>query len=201
MTGRRSGKKDRILNTRISEELDEELRRAAERMDVSVSQLVRRILSKTVDMVGNLSGNVEYLVHDIVEDVASIADAARPGGEGGRDLKNTPVLQHVIGWQPMKAQRRGRCALTGEVLDTGADAWVSVRDDGGPALVIGARAFHELTEPQPEPWVELVLTRDAVCAETERPIAAGTKAWMRVGSTPPEIISQAAWSRRRTSGT
>lgn len=193
--GRR--RKDRILNTRITDELDEQLRQAAEEMDVSVSQLVRRILQRTVDMVGNLSGNVEYLLNEVVEDVANIADASKPG-PAARDLRNSPLLRDVIGWQPVKAQRRQRCALTGAQIEAGDDAWVSVRADAGEPILIGRAAFEAITRPRAEQWVELVVSSETTCADSGKSIAPGDKAWMRAGSKPPEIICQAAYLKRKS---
>lgn len=192
--GRR--RKDRILNTRITDELDEQLRQAAEEMDVSVSQLVRRILQRTVDMVGNLSGNVEYLVNEVVEDVANIADVGKPG-PAARDLRNSPLLRSVIGWQPVKAQRRQRCALSGAQIEAGDDAWVSVRSDGSEPFLIGKSAFEAITRPRAEQWVELVVSSETVCADSGKTIAPGEKAWLRAGSKPPEIISQSAYMKRK----
>lgn len=192
-------RKDKVLNTRISEELDEQLRKTAESMDVSVSQLVRRALQRTVDMVGNLSGNVEHLIQEVVEDVQNITNAGRGDtNTNSRDLRAHPLLQSVIGWQKIQSQRRTRCALTQDVIDTGAPAYASVNSDNTPVSVISERAFELLTQPRAEQWTEFVVSQPVVCADTQQTIDVGQTAWLRVGSRPPEIISESAWNARRS---
>lgn len=191
-------RKDKVLNTRISEELDEQLRKTAESMDVSVSQLVRRALQRTVDMVGNLSGNVEHLIQEVVEDVQNITNVARPEANA-RDLRSNPILESVIGWQAIKSQRRFRCALSHEYVEAGSDAYASVNADTTPVVLISVRAFELLTQPRAEQWTELVLTQEMRCADSNVVIPVGSKAWMRVGSRPPEVISDDAWQARKTS--
>lgn len=189
-------RKDRVLNTRISEELDEQLRKTAEEMDVSVSQLVRRALQRTVNMVGNLSGNVEHLVQEVVADVQNITNVGK-GDIADRDLRNDPSLEKVIGWQIIKSQRRVRCQLTGENIEQGAEAYASVNSDGSAPLLISARTFERLTAPQGEQWSELVITQSMTCVDTQKIMQPGERAFLRVGSNPPEIISQAAYVKRK----
>lgn len=193
---RKKTRKDRVLNTRISEDLDEQLRRQADEMNMPVSQLVRKILSRTVNMVGNISGNVEYLMKEAIEDVANIADAAKPEELQRKKLKESEKLEGVVGWQAMTAQRRLRCALTGQVIESGADAYLSVRTDGNKPFVISEACFEQLMAPEPnDEWVALVVSTDVTCAETGEKIPAGSDAWMRVGSNPPDIISTRAYEK------
>ena len=189
-------RKDKVLNTRISEELDEQLRKTAESMDVSVSQLVRRALQRTVDMVGNLSGNVEHLIQEVVEDVQNITNVGRVESHG-RDLRANPALERVVGWQQITSQRRVRCALTHEYIEAGADAYASVNVDASPVIIISARAFEALTQPRAEQWASIVLSQDVTCAATQRVLVAGERAWIRAGSRPPEIISDEAYQARK----
>ncbi len=190
-------RKDRILNTRISEELERELKAEADRLDMPVSQLVRRILRSTVDLVGNFSGNVEHLVTNVVEDVVSIRDAAVPAARramGSADAL-AAIPDSVIGWQPITVQRRTRCAVTGEPLEPGVAAHVSVRTDGGSALVVSDTGLDRVLNPPTEQWTELRVAQPVVCTRSGVEIAAGELAWMRVGSVPPEIICEAEHRR------
>lgn len=166
-------------------------------MDVSVSQLVRRALQRTVDMVGNLSGNVEHLVQEVVADVQNITNVTKSESTA-RDLRANPLLDRVVGWQAIKNQRRTRCALTAEPIEPGADAYASVNADAAPPLVISSRAFDMLTEPRGEQWSELVITQPMPCLDTQKIMQSGDKAWLRVGSKPPEIICQAAYLKRKS---
>lgn len=191
------GRKDKVLNTRISEELDAQLRRTAEEMDVSVSQLVRRALQRTVDMVGNLSGNVEHLVQEAIADVQNITNVSK-GEPSARDLRANPALDAVVGWQEITTQRRMRCQLTGEVIEQGASAFVSVKVDNTPPVVVSERTFELLTTPEAEQWSEMIVSSPMVCTDTHKELQAGDKAWVKVGSKPPVIIGQAAYLKRKS---
>lgn len=189
---RKKARKDRVLNTRISEDLDDQLRKQAEEMNMPVSQLVRRILIRTVDMVGNISGNVEYLMKEAIEDVANIADATKSEEKQRRKVKEHEKLEGVVGWQPMRAQRRLRCGLSGEIIESGSTAHLSVRTDGNEPFVISDETFEQLMAPKPsEEWVALVVSSEVKCARSGETIPKGSEAWIRVGSNPPEIISDA----------
>lgn len=190
-------RKDRVLNTRISEELDAQLRKTAEEMDVSVSQLVRRALQRTVDMVGNLSGNVEHLVQEAIADVQNITNVSRVE-PNARDLRANPALAQVVGWQEIKTQRRTRCQLTGEIIEQGGTAYASVKADHSAPLVISEATFDVLTSPPGEQWSEMVISMSTICADTQKELQPGDRAWIRIGSQPPEIISQAAYLSRKS---
>ena len=62
-------KKERVLHTRISEALDQELRSKAAELGMSVSKLVRNVLVNTVDLARR------------GRDSAQVADRARMVGE------------------------------------------------------------------------------------------------------------------------
>jgi hypothetical protein len=196
----RDGVKDRILNARIPEELDRELRQQADRLEMPVSQLVRGILQRTVDLVGNFSGNVEHLVTEVVEDVAGFRDTVEAVTQTGRQQ----VLEQILAWQPIRNARLARCFATGRVLTVGADAWIGIREDGRPGPVVAQDALDTLLASQrlQEDWSPIRLHRRSVCADTGEELPVGTEAWLEKGSRPPVILSRAAMEarRRRASG-
>lgn len=194
---RKRRRKDRVLNTRISEELDAQLRKTAEEMDVSVSQLVRRALHRTVDMVGNLSGNVEHLVQEAIADVQSITKVGQVD-LSDRDLRASPALAQVVGWQEIKTQRRTRCQLTGGIIEQGDTAYASVKSDNSAPLIISEETFEIITTPPSEQWSQMMISKATVCGDTQEEMKPGDRAWIRIGSQPPEIISQDAYLRRRS---
>src|SRR5262249_62114204 len=65
---RQRRRKERVLHTRVSEELDEALQDAARRLRVPVSNLVRNVLEDVFDAVEAVSANVGELVEDVVEE-------------------------------------------------------------------------------------------------------------------------------------
>ena len=96
--------KDRVLQARIPENLDEELRDRAEQLGLSVSTVVRNVLLHTFDLV-------EGVVSDSAQ-VARVLDGRRPRSaassrsaghdhEGGTDS--------VVGWQEVTLNLNGVC--------------------------------------------------------------------------------------------
>lgn len=107
-------KKQRVLHTRVSEELDEELREKAAGLGVSVSNLVRNILLNTVEMV-----------EDLVADSSSIARAAgkeKPAASAKAAIQEAQLL----GWQDLQLHRNALCEKCNEVLPKGSHAKVAV---------------------------------------------------------------------------
>jgi hypothetical protein len=106
-------KKQRVLHTRVSEDLDEELREKAAGLGVSVSNLVRNILLNTVEMV-----------EDLVADGSSIARAA------GKEKPSAPTEEapriELLGWQDLQLHRNALCETCNEVLPKGSNAKVAV---------------------------------------------------------------------------
>jgi plasmid stability protein len=144
-------KKDKVLHTRVPESLESELRTRAERLGLSVSTLVRNILSNTFG-----------LVEDIVIDSAAIARSARregrgEAGEGGgaaqasaegpRATSSAPAQPaRIVGWQEVVLQVNAVCARTNEILPKGTRAAVSVTDPAGaPVTIISLAAMRQLT--------------------------------------------------------
>ncbi|MEH6588931.1 MAG: hypothetical protein V7746_01675 [Halioglobus sp.] len=108
-TGRkRQQTKDRVLQARIPEQLDEELRDRAEQLGLSVSTIVRNVLLHTFD-----------LVEGVVIDSSQIARALT-----GRDA-TTPAPETettVIGWQEVTLNKNGVCDECNAILPIGQRA-------------------------------------------------------------------------------
>ena len=67
-------RKERILHTRISEDLAEDLRRVAEELRVPVSNLVRNVLEDVFSVVEVVSDNVGDLVEEVVDEADRVAE-------------------------------------------------------------------------------------------------------------------------------
>ena len=115
---RERGRKDRVLQARVSKSLYQDLAARARRLRVPVSNLVRNILEDSLTMVEN-----------IVDGGLDIAEAL-----GGKATDEE--IASVLGWQPMVAGRRIACCRCGRPIDKGADAFSSVGAPGGRTLVI-----------------------------------------------------------------
>src|SRR5690349_23745486 len=84
-----SERKERVIHTRVPESLEAELRKRAQDLGISVSNLVRNVLGHAFGLVG-----------DVVADSHAIARAAR--GERERSHDRAPDRDRggdVIAWQ------------------------------------------------------------------------------------------------------
>lgn len=194
---RASRLKDRVLNARIPEDLDRELRAQAERLDMPVSQLVRGILQRTVDLVGNFSGNIEHLVTEVVEDVASFRHVA----ESAPACMTTPfdkVAEDVLGWQEIRLHRDARCAISGVRLRAGDKACWGMRPGRKGGVVASPEALEAYfaQSREREQWMWARLHRPATCDETGVELRAGDHAWLQPEAIPPLTLSEEGYQRR-----
>ena len=117
-TGKGGGRKrrqtkDRVLQARIPEHLDEEIRTRAEQLGLSVSTVVRNVLFHTFN-----------LVEGVVTDSAQIARVLK--------ARETPA---VIGWQEAVLNKNGICEKCNAILPTGTRAAVGMPVQALPALL------------------------------------------------------------------
>ncbi len=94
--------KDRVLQARIPEQLDDELRDRAEHLGLSVSTILRDILLHTFD-----------LVEGVVTDSSHIARALTGWDSAPTDSEADST---VIGWQEVILNRNGVCEECNVVL-------------------------------------------------------------------------------------
>jgi hypothetical protein len=114
-------RKERVIHTRVPESLDDEIKRRAGRLGLSVSNLVRNVLQ-------NAFGLVEDIVHDSAEiarsarsDAATLGRAAHGGGPGGR----------VLGWQAAVLNVNAVCERCNAILLKGSKAAIAVVEGSG----------------------------------------------------------------------
>ena len=140
-SGGTRGRKERVLHTRVSDALAEDIRRMAEDLRVPASNLVRNVLEEAFSMVEAVSENVG----DLIEDVFDGADRARerirrrhrrPLGRKGPSRPETASpseraeFSDVIGWQSLILNRPERCADCGEPLERGQQAYIGLPAGG-----------------------------------------------------------------------
>ena len=118
----RKTKKDRILQARIPEQLDEELRDRAEDLGLSVSSVVRNVLLHTFN-----------LVEGVVSDSAQIARVIqrRPSAPAA----DPQDASSVVGWQETILNRNGVCDQCNAILARGEPAAVGLPIQARPLLL------------------------------------------------------------------
>jgi hypothetical protein len=114
---RQGARKERVLHTRISDQLADDIRRMADELRVPVSNLVRNVLEEAFTVVETVTDNVGDLVEDVMEE----AERARERVRGRRrqqswrraqaeDPDARPGYPEVIGWQPLIFNQPRACA-------------------------------------------------------------------------------------------
>jgi hypothetical protein len=133
----RGRRKERVLHTRVSEPLAEDIRRMAEDLRVPVSNLVRNVLEEAFSVVEAVSENVGELIDDVVDEAERTRDRIRHRRKNvrhrerrrsrhaarGEDLEHEPMprqpFPQVVGWQPLILNQLKACADCEEPIEPG----------------------------------------------------------------------------------
>ena len=133
---KRRERKERVLHTRISDDLAADIRRVAEDLRVPVSNLVRNVLEEAFSVVETVSDNVGDLIEDVVE-AAERARARMRQRRKQSQRREPPETQaaaaparaefaEVLGWQPLILNRHQICADCEEPLERGERAYLGI---------------------------------------------------------------------------
>lgn len=132
-------RKERVIHTRVPESLEAELRKRAQELGVSVSNLVRNVLGHAFGLVG-----------DVVADSHAIARAAR--GERNEAPKPGPAAEappdpdDVLAWQPIVLGKNAVCSRCNDLLPRGRDAAIGVAEHGGGRVIVCTTCLEELRQ-------------------------------------------------------
>lgn len=131
--GRHRHRQERWLHTRISETLEDALKREARRRRLPVSLFVRHVLEGALDLV---------------EDIVETSLGARPRAEReapprGRD----GGVDDVYGWQELVLARAADCARCDAALAAGTHAHRGLRESAGPPVFLCAACLGRLRPP------------------------------------------------------
>jgi hypothetical protein len=134
--------KEKVIHTRISESLDDEIRKRATNLGVSVSNLVRNVLLNAFGLVEEIMADGAEIARASGARSRSQSRAGRTRAESdGQDATDAPVL----GWQQIVLNRNAVCAQCNGILSKGHEAAVAVRDGEGPRTVICKTCLAEVT--------------------------------------------------------
>jgi len=144
-------RKERILHTRISDDLAEDLRRVAEDLRVPVSNLVRNVLEEAFSVVATVSDNVGDLIEEVMDEAEAVRDRIRtrqrrrhrgePSAAAASATASAPAAgsaepaspaapDDLIGWQPLVLARPQRCQACGVLIGRGDSGYASVGPRG-----------------------------------------------------------------------
>ena len=120
-------KKERVIHTRVPESLEAELRKRAQDLGISVSNLVRNVIGHAFGLVG-----------DVAADSHAIARAAR--GEQKKPAQAEP--DELIAWQPIVLAKNAVCTRCNDILPRGQKAAIAI---GGERLIVCTKCLEELS--------------------------------------------------------
>jgi hypothetical protein len=137
-------RKERVIHTRVPESLDDEVKRRATDLGLSVSNLVRNILQHTF-------GLVEDIVHDSAEiaRTARGAKAAFSGRAGAQVRESAPA--EVLGWHLALLNVNAVCNACNAILPRGTRAGVGIVHGGGAIPIRCQSCLEELAHEEPRP--------------------------------------------------
>ena len=142
------GRKERVLHTRISEPLAEDIRRIADDLRVPVSNIVRNVLEEAFSFVETVTENVGDLVEEVVDEADRVRTRdrhhrhrhpryrrrrhrSRPErDEPRRPRAEPPEFPDVVGWQPLVLNQGRSCADCSEPLERGDRAFAGLSAKG-----------------------------------------------------------------------
>jgi hypothetical protein len=127
-------RKERVLHTRISEDLHDALHRAAEELRVPVSNLVRNVLEDVTKVVDGVSESVGGMFGSWMRDARERRAAAE--AEAAEAERPRPDFSDVTGWQPIRVNRPGPCADCGTSLERGDEAYLGLSATGAPPKLL-----------------------------------------------------------------
>ena len=107
--GRRRARKARVLHTRISDSLAEDIRRIAEDLRVPTSNLVRNVLEEVFDVVESVSDDVGGLFEEVLDEAeaarARIATArSRSRGRRRHRARDVERARDRVAWDAARAE-------------------------------------------------------------------------------------------------
>lgn len=161
--GRREGRKERVLHTRVPAVLEQELKRVANAWRVPVSNVVRALLEDALDTIDVVGSKAEEELREVAEKLASERHRFRRKSSEqlqtsppvkGTDVEEpeppTDPLAGAVGVTPITLVHEAVCGVTGETLAAGSEAYMVLFDDPTRKLITGRNALPQASTPSEE---------------------------------------------------
>jgi hypothetical protein len=140
-------RKDRLVQARVPENLDETLREEARKHRVSVSQLIRNVLEDTFHLVDDVVAQTSSLTHQVRRDAKKLAETAKtfaapldqpPPQRDRARSKPAPqaaAIAAVYAWQEVVLNRDTHCARCARLMARGEPGMMGLQDDASAPRV------------------------------------------------------------------
>lgn len=177
--GGRHARKERVLHTRVSEQLSDDIRKFADDLRVPASNLVRNVLEEVFTMVDSVSDDMGDLFDDLIEEAEGVRErvrdqAASSGrrrhrGRGARGIRRRRA--HAEDEVDVEAELK-----RDEASEESEGSSASESDAGEEARPRAGELFPDILG-----WQPLVLNRDFECGRCARSLAGGESAFLGLG--------------------
>jgi hypothetical protein len=159
----RGRRKERVLHTRVSEQLSDDIRRLADDLRVPVSNLVRNVLEEVFTVVENVSEDVGDFFDEIVDEAEGVRERVRNQQQATRAARSRA-------WRG----RRGRRADPIDVEEEfKRDESTEAGDHPGPT--VSAKGRDDVLG-----WQPIVLNRATDCGQCGSRLEASANAFVAI---------------------
>ncbi|MBT8454102.1 MAG: hypothetical protein KJO40_19220 [Deltaproteobacteria bacterium] len=167
--GRKSGRKERVLHTRVPAVLEQELKRVASAWRVPVSNVVRALLEDALDTIDVVGAKAEGELREVAELLSSerqrfrrksseqlskIPGAREPVADAVEAVRSpdsgSDPLAGAVGATPIILVHDAVCGVTGATLAAGSEAYMILFDEPGRQLITGRGALPRASTPNEE---------------------------------------------------
>jgi hypothetical protein len=184
-------RKERVLHTRVSEQLSDVIRRFAEDLRVPASNLVRNVLEEVFSMVDSVSEDVGELFDDLLKDAEDVRDRVREQasstrrrsarGAHRRHRRRRSGSDHDIE-DELQRDEATESASYDETVRSRAGTQPSAASESGPGAASSEPLPPAELFPEVLGWQPLVLNRDLDCGRCAKRLGAGESAFLGVGA-------------------
>lgn len=169
---RRGPRKDRLIQTRVAEELQRLLKNEAGRRRLTVSHLIRNVLEDTFELVENVVSEVDNIVAGSVDLAEQVRRDAEKIAHGARKAHRDAVREARV--------RRED--------DDGEDDREADPIEDAQAVEQVEEQARQPAKPDPtadvDAWNAVTINRPAECAKCETALERGDRAHMGISADP-----------------
>lgn len=181
-------RKERVLHTRISEQLSEDIRQVAEELRLPVSNLVRNVLEETFNAVERVSGDMGEILDDVLAEAENANEIYQRARHRRRDRSDRADRSDRGDRARGRAEDRWRrrCGSREEARPAASQARSAAEEPAAPAAPAAPEASAEPFDFQGvEAWQPVVLASEQRCARTGERLAPGARAYLALGPDGP----------------
>jgi hypothetical protein len=170
----RGRRKERVLHTRVSEQLSEDIKRLADDLRVPASNLVRNVLEEVFTAVENVSDDVGGFFEDMVNEAEGVRERVRRQQRGARSQR-----------RDAREGRPGHRSSGPDVRDVEQELRQDEASEAGEMRSPAPESDRSTSEASSDilGWQPIVLNRAATCGVCETQITSGGNAFMAISSS------------------